>query len=85
MVTFLLVIGYIFCFCVSLFLLTSAWRFDFDVAVGDFIFLIVMSLLGPVSLVSSAIIYLIQWSDSRPESDTDTEQTILFQKFDRRE
>lgn len=55
---YLIVFGYIACCVASWFVFASDWRRNYDVDVGDAIFMGVLSIFGPMSLLISGFIWL---------------------------
>ena len=62
MIVFLLIIAYILCCLSSIFIFSKGYILKFHrVSVGDLIFFSLISLFGPISLVSSLIVWLADW------------------------
>lgn len=58
----LIVVLYLLCCLGSLIIYSKAWLLKFGkISVGDFIFFFIMSLFGPISLISSSLIELTEW------------------------
>lgn len=58
--TIVYVVAYIICFILSYWLMQHTWRYDYDLHTSDAIFLMTLSLVGPISLASAVFIWFIE-------------------------
>lgn len=67
MIFFVFIVLWVISSIAACYLFEEAWLFRWDVRTNDRAFFILLSCLGPVSLLTAGCVYLLEWNDHQPK------------------